>query len=303
MSRRVQEMRPTFIDVPADIARFGRVHQPGDAEAPILTGPVRAAVHRWLVELQCEEDLKAVGLTPRRTGILSGPPGCGKTTLAHHLSARLGVALVEVNMQTLVGMHLGETGNNLHKLFAAAKARHQELVLFLDEVDAIATKRKSDGSACGNEQNAMVIALMSQIDHYPGAVIAATNRSEDIDPALWRRFGLQLDIGLPDADSRYAILARYLAPFTWDEEAVGVVCDLTTGATPALLRNLMEGIKRDLILQGRFGGDNTPEAVIGRVVAAIQPHAEMAQPPLWADAGCMRHLSNLPWPPAREVTA
>ncbi|WP_376956327.1 ATP-binding protein (plasmid) [Azospirillum sp. A26] len=299
MSRNVREMRPTFIDVPPDIARFGRVHQPSDAEAPILTGPVRAAVHRWLVELQCEEELKAVGLSPRRTGILAGPPGCGKTTLAHHLSARLGVALVEVNMQTIVGSHLGETGNNLQKLFSAANSRHQELVLFLDEIDAIGTKRQSDGTSCGNERNAMVIALMSMIDHYPGAVIAATNRAEDIDPALWRRFGLQLDIGLPDPDSRYAILARYLAPFSWDEDAVGLVCDLTNGATPALLRNLMEGIKRDLILQARFGGENTPEAVIGRVVAAIQPHAETARPPLWADTKVMQRLSGLPWPPTR----
>lgn len=298
MSRKTIEMRPTFIEVTPDLRQFGRVHQPGDAESPILTAPVRSTVHRWLVELQAEAELEAVGLKPRRTAILSGPPGCGKTTLAHHLAARLGVALVEVNMSTLVGSLLGETGRNLHRLFSAAAAKYQDLILLLDEIDSIATKRTSQNTSAGRDDNHTVISLMSQMDHYPGVVIAATNRADQIDEALWRRFGMQLDIGAPDNDTRYAIISKYLSPYQMDDAALCLLNDLTVGATPSLIRNLMEGLKRDLILQPKFGGEATAAATLYRVASSLQPHADISKPPLWDDlAGCIRRLKGINWPP------
>lgn len=299
--RKPVELRPQFIEVTPDLQQFGRVHQPIDAEAPIFTKPIRAAVHRWLVEMQAEEELRAVDLEPRRAALLGGLPGTGKTTLAHHIAARLGLALVEISMPALTSMYLGETGKNVRKLFADAVSQHQKMILFLDEIDAIAAARIHTSTSAAHEKNAIVIAMMSEIDHYPGTIIAATNRPDQIDSAMWRRFGLHLDIPAPDSDTRYAILCKYLEPFELDADAMGLLSDLTTGATPALLRQMMEGIKRDLVLQPRFGGENTPVAVIERVISALAPHADAACPPLWADMpGSLRRLKSLPWPPIRK---
>ncbi len=295
-----RDLRPAFVEVPRELQRMARIHQPADAEPPILTGPVRDAVHRWLIEIQCEEELQQVGLAPRRTGIFAGPPGCGKTTLAHHLAARLGVALVEVNLQQTRSQYIGESGRNIDTLFSICREHHQKMVLFVDEIDAMAATRTNDGQGGSREANAIVVALMSQIDHYPGMMIAATNMADNIDPALWRRFGIQLEIGMPDADSRYAILARYLAPYTLPEQDIDILCDVTIGATPALLRNLMEGIKRDIVLSQKFGSEGDAVTVIGRVAAALQPHANSDLPPLWHDfPAAARRLKQMSWPPGR----
>src|SRR3954454_16886469 len=87
-----------------DALRFAsvEVRGPGDAEEPILVPAVRSAVHEWLVEISAAEELRAAKLKPRSTAMLFGPPGTGKTTLAHHLAARLGVPLVLLGNENLV---------------------------------------------------------------------------------------------------------------------------------------------------------------------------------------------------------
>src|SRR4051812_40076411 len=84
------------------ITNFATVLRPEDAEPPILSKAIRLSVRQWMLELSAEEELRAVGLKPRRTAMLSGPPGCGKTTMAHHFAARLGLPLVLVNMASIV---------------------------------------------------------------------------------------------------------------------------------------------------------------------------------------------------------
>lgn len=283
-----------------EFEKFGVIYEPRDAESPILGATVRAAVHQWLQELNAEEELASVGLEPRRTALLSGPPGCGKTTLAHHLAARLGVPMVLVNLSTVISKWIGESANQINDLFQAAREQPHSMVLFLDEFDAVAHKRISQETSAANEQNAIVISLLQAIDRFPGTMIAATNRGDDIDGAIWRRFGMHLTIDMPDDESRFAILTRYLAPFQLDETAMDTLTDFTAGATPALLRQLMEGIKRDLVLSPRFKRDDCLQAVFARTLAAIKPHADLATPRLWnATERCLRELCDAPWPPAR----
>lgn len=285
-----------------EFERFGVLFEPRDAEAPILGAVVRAAVHQWLQELNAEEELREVGLEPRRTALLSGPPGCGKTTLAHHLSARLGVPMVLVNLSTLISKWVGQSANQIDALFAAAREQPHSMVLFLDEFDAVAAKRMSQESSAAHEKNAIVIALLQAMDRHPGTMIAATNRGDDIDGAIWRRFGMHLTIGMPDDESRFAILTRYLAPFVLDEAALDLLSEFTGGATPALLRQLMEGIKRDLVLSPRFKRPDALKDVFERTIAAIRPHADLAVPRLWSHTpACLRDLRDVPWPPARTL--
>lgn len=285
-----------------EFEKFGIVCEPRDAEAPILGAPIRAAVHQWLQELNAEEELLAVGLEPRRTALLSGPPGCGKTTLAHHLSARLGVPMVLVNLSVLISKWIGQSANQVNDLFAAAREQPHSMVLFLDEFDAVAMKRSSQDSSAATEKNAIVISFLQAIDRFPGTLIAATNRGADIDSAIWRRFGMHLTIDMPDDESRFAILTRYFSPFVMPDDALDSLTEFTSGATPALLRQLVEGIKRDLVLSPKFNRPDSIVDVFGRTLAAIQPHADLALPRLWsAQARCLAEIKSIAWPPERRA--
>jgi SpoVK/Ycf46/Vps4 family AAA+-type ATPase len=189
-----------------EITAFADVLHPDKADAPILSAEIRMAVRQWLIELGAEADLKAVGLEPRRTTMLSGPPGCGKTTLAQHIAARLGHPLILVNMSSIIGQYLGSSQKNIDDLFRAVEEQSDSCVLFLDEFDSVGTKRTEDNQAAARELNGVVIALLQKIDRFKGILIAATNRGSSIDGALWRRFGMHLEIKEPNDEVRYAIL-------------------------------------------------------------------------------------------------
>ncbi|MEW5729979.1 MAG: ATP-binding protein [Pseudomonadota bacterium] len=282
----------------AKLRNFATILRPEEAEPPILAKPVRDAVHQWMTEIRAEQELKAVGVQPRRSAMLSGPPGCGKTTLAHHLAARLGLSLVCIHLDTVQSKYIGETGNNFASIFEDLDDQADHCILFLDEFDAVATKRSEDSSAASREMNSIVNALLQRIENYRGMMVAATNRADAIDPAIWRRFGLHLDIQLPGDEERFAIITRYLAPYTLPEEAIDMLTDATDGAPPALLRQLMEGVKRDLILSPRLGRSTDAREVFERLIATVRPHPDYTKPPLWSDFNTKQRVSEvMAWPP------
>jgi hypothetical protein len=144
---------------------------------------------------------------------------------------------------------------------------------------------------------------LRKIEEFRGVLLGATNRPEDIDPALWRRFGLQMVVDLPTEDERFAILARYLSPFVLPDDALDVFVDLTDGASPALLRGLMEGLKRSLVLAPRM---NRPAAALESslrgILVALQPPPEIPPPALWgATESALAELASVQWPPERPA--
>lgn len=282
-----------------ELRGLAEVMAPDEAEEPILGGATRAAMVEWLAEIRAADNLVEVGLKPRSTALLFGPPGCGKTTLAHHIAARLGYPMALVGAETLFKPYLGESEQAMDRLFRAMDRTEVPCMLFLDEVEAIGGKRDQNlRGGADNARTAMLTVLLRRIERFKGMLVAATNRPQDLDPALWRRFGLQVEVGLPGDDERFAILRRYGLPFQFSDDDLDILTALTSGASPALLRGVMEGIKRALVL-GPLMRRNAGSAlsVIGRVVASVSPPPEIQGVPLWS--GTIDDVAGMAWPPVR----
>lgn len=289
-------------DLEKELGGSGQIVMPGDAQAPILTGPVRAALHQWLFEMNSEAELSAVGLKPRSRCLLSGPPGCGKTTLAHHIAARLGLPMLVVQSHEIISKWVGQTGENVGKLFRAARRQRTGIALFFDEFDALAKKRENLGGSGGdNERANTTIALLQEFDRFDGLLFAATNVTGIIDPALWRRFQMQIEIGLPGPTERFAIVKMYLAPFAAADETIGAIADALSGASPALVREACESIKRSIVLGPRMNLPTDLPAIMERFGSSASAAEGMPEPRLWTDRrSVLSELSRAPWPPEKQ---
>lgn len=277
---------------------------PSKADEPILAPSVRAAIFEWLAEIRARDELETVGIKPRSTALLYGPPGTGKTTLAHHLAARLNLPIAMVGAENLISKWLGESGSNVANLFNGVKKAGVECIVFVDEFDAIGSNRKLNiGGGADNERSATMSVLLRKIEQFEGIFIAATNLQEQIDPALWRRFGMQIEVARPDFEARWAIIAKYLSPYTWNDDAISELALLFEGASPALIRQVVEGIKRSLVIGPRVKRSvDSAEAVLRPIIASVSVPPAYTPPPLWSDpAKALRVLSRFEWPPMQKA--
>ncbi|OAO02697.1 AAA family ATPase [Roseovarius indicus] len=283
----------------SSLSSFGDVLNPDEAQEPILARPVRSALLEWLTEIWAEKELVEVGLSPRRRAIFHGAPGTGKTTLAHHLAARLGLPLVAVRPDRVIECWLGQTGRNLGGLFDAAGPEpvgEGPVVLFFDEFEALAGKRVSGARNAEQERNATVDTLLQRIEAHDGYIIAATNYADHLDPAIWRRFDMHIRIDVPGQEERERILSRYLMPYGLPSRSLAALAESCETASPALLRQFCEAIKRNLVIGGRVGWDMGREATIRRILASVSPHPDLGKPALWARGLDDRAVEMIPWP-------
>lgn len=286
-------------DLEKDFGSQGEVVLPADAKPPILTPPVRAALHQWMFEMNAVDELAAVGLKPRQRCMLSGPPGCGKTTLAHHICARLGLPMLVVQSHEITSMYKGETGQNIGKLFRAARKNRYGLALFFDEFDALSTSRDSlGGQGADNERASITIALLQEFDRFDGLLFAATNVTKSVDAALWRRFDMQIEIGYPGPQERFAIVKMYLAPYAADDATVKAIAKALDGASPALIRQCCEAIKRSLVLGPKMALPTDLQSIMDRFATSASPADGQQLPLLWsAPRDALMALGKAPWPP------
>ncbi len=134
----------------------------------------------------------------------AGPPGTGKTICAEALAHALGKKLLIVRYSEIESMWVGETGKNVVSLFR--DAAEQDAVLFFDEADAIASRRfVSLSYGYEREANAVVNVLLSELEHFPGVTIFATNLAANFDPAFERRIRTHILFELPSARERELI--------------------------------------------------------------------------------------------------
>lgn len=175
----------------------------------VLPAVVRDACTEVIEEHHRADLLRSHGLEPRHRILLSGPPGNGKTTLAEALAFELSVPLCVVRYEGIIGSYLGETAVRLAKLFA--QVRTERCVLFFDEFDVVG-KERGDVHETG-EIKRVVSSLLLQVDQLPPhvVVVAATNHSELLDRAAWRRFQIRLPLPVPTKDQRVEWLKHFEA--------------------------------------------------------------------------------------------
>ncbi len=186
-----------------------RVVPPMRATEPILSAENHSLVAQVLREQRNHDTLTEAGLQAVRTVLFTGPPGLGKTMCAKWIASELGLPLLVLDLSTVMSSLLGKTGNNLRAVIEFAKGEHG--ILFLDEFDAVA-KRRDDAVEVG-ELKRLVTVLLQEIDSWPpgSLLIAATNHEDLLDPAVWRRFDVQLRFEQPDFGSLREAAERFLS--------------------------------------------------------------------------------------------
>ncbi|KAI0353669.1 AAA-domain-containing protein [Trametes cingulata] len=152
------------------------------------------------------------GVQPPRGVLLHGPPGCGKTLLAHAIAGELGVPFINISAPSVVSGMSGESEKTLRDTFEEAK-RVAPCLLFIDEIDAITPKRESAQREMERRIVAQFLTCMDDMsweknDNKPVIVIGATNRPDSLDAALRRagRFDHEISMGVPDEEARAQIL-------------------------------------------------------------------------------------------------
>lgn len=165
---------------------------------------------RELIELPLlhPEVYKAVGISPPKGVILHGPPGTGKTLIARAIASETGAHCIVLNGPEIMSKHVGESEANLRRAFEKA-SKNAPAIIFIDEIDSIATKREKSPSELERRIVSQLLTLMDGISPNKNVVVlAATNRINSIDMALRRfgRFDREIEIAACDEDERYEIL-------------------------------------------------------------------------------------------------
>ncbi|MFC5630187.1 MULTISPECIES: ATP-dependent zinc metalloprotease FtsH [Streptococcus] len=188
---------------------------------------------------------KALGARIPKGVLLEGPPGTGKTLLAKAVAGEAGVPFFSISGSDFVEMFVGVGASRVRALFEDAK-KAERAIIFIDEIDAVG-RRRGAGMGGGNDEreqtlNQLLIEMDGFEENQSIIVIAATNRSDVLDPALLRpgRFDRKILVGQPDVKGREAILRVHAKnkPLA-DDVDLKVVAQQTPGFVGADLENVL----------------------------------------------------------------
>ena len=208
--------------------------------------------------------------------LLVGPPGTGKTMLAKAVAGESGVPFFSISGSEFVEMFVGMGASKVRDLFEQAKAK-APCIVFIDEIDAIGQRRRSDG--IGNDEREQTLnQLLTEMDGFEDntgvIILAATNRPETLDPALTRpgRFDRRVPVELPDLAGREAILKVHAKKVKLGEDVnLHTIARMASGASGAQLANIINEAALRAVRHGRvIVSEADLEESIETVIAGYQ---------------------------------
>lgn len=195
----------------------------------VLDDGVRGRLDRVVIEQRQRERLAGFGLRPVHKLLLVGPSGVGKTMSAAALAGELDLPLFSLRLDGLITKYMGETAAKLRLVFDAMI--ETRAVYFFDEFDALGGDRSSKNDVGETRRILNSFLLLLEQDESEGLVICATNHSQLLDPALFRRFDSVIEYALPVGEAAKAVMRARLAFMDTDgldwNEAVRASVDLS----------------------------------------------------------------------------
>lgn len=200
--------KPRLVALPQNVQTLLYPMDPVRLESLFLHDTVVQQVNESILLLKHRIELKLRGLTSDSRLLFSGPPGCGKTSVAASIGGALGLPCYTLSLAGAIDSHMGETGKKLAQ--ALDTANRIPCVLVLDEVDAVAPTR-IDGGASTQESARIVNTLCVELDRFAGVVVATTNRRDIIDPAILRRFDRVVEFGEIEFWQKVSLAQRWVS--------------------------------------------------------------------------------------------
>lgn len=181
---------------------------------------VREAVELPLTHFELYQQ---IGIEPPRGVLLYGPPGCGKTMLAKAVAHHTAASFIRVVGSEFVQKYLGEGPRMVRDVFRLAR-ENSPSIIFIDEIDAIATKRFDAQTGADREVQRILLELLNQMDGFDQStnvkVIMATNRADTLDPALLRpgRLDRKIEFPLPDRRQKRLVFSTITTKMNLSDE-------------------------------------------------------------------------------------
>lgn len=207
---------------------------------------VIAAFRQDVDALRHPERYREFGVKPTEGTLLYGPSGTGKTLLARAIAGEAGVPFFAMKGSDFMGRYLNDGPRAVREVFEAARKVAPSIVS-IDEIDSIASKRSGNDDSGSKELNNLLNELLAQLDGFGQQgqtvlVIGATNRPDDLDPAIKRpgRLTRHADMPSPDREGRHKILTLHTAPpkKLADDVDIDRLVRMTSGMTGAELAAL-----------------------------------------------------------------
>lgn len=204
-----------------------------------------------------KDDFERFSIDPPKGVLLTGPPGTGKTLLAKAVANSTNAVFLGLVASELAQKYIGEGGRLVREIFDLARKKAPAIV-FIDELDAIGSKRLDSATSGDREVQRTLMQLLSELDGFEPLedvkIIAATNRPELLDNALLRpgRFDRIVEIPLPDEEGRLSILKVHTKNTPISSSIVlGDIASKTEGFSGAEIKSLVVEAGVSAISNGR----------------------------------------------------
>lgn len=248
---------------------------PVRAPDPLFLDPESEAEFAALVS-RCRHREDLGGDNDGVRALLSGPSGTGKTLAARHVARMLGKDLYRIDLAATVNKYIGETEKALERALSAAE--ELDVVLLLDEGDALMTKRTDVTSSNDRYANLETNFLLQRIESFSGIILVTSNDADRIDRAFARRMDAVIGFAQPDEVRRLEILARQLgeghkaSPALLDE--IACRCSLSGGQ----LRNVVQHARLLALDAGEAIGDAVLRQAIAREYRKLGANCPLRTP-------------------------